>query len=213
MSSLADSLMIPKGVTAVIGSGGKTTLIRKLAEELSPTAHVIITTTTKIYPPDHCLVTDRVSAESFTDGNVICVGTPITVRGEQKLTAPQQTPDELRSFADYILVEADGSRHFPLKIHAPYEPVIPENTDRVIRVVGISGIGKPVRESVHRWETDASLDGDAIVTPELAARLLRREPLADTLYIAQITTDEDRNNARLLQSFLTPFPFQTVILS
>ena len=47
---LSDILDIKKGITAIIGSGGKTTLMIKLAKELSQKGKVIICTTTHIYP-------------------------------------------------------------------------------------------------------------------------------------------------------------------
>ena len=49
---LAKALDVRKGVTAIIGAGGKTTLLLALARELARTARVIVTTTTHIYPPD-----------------------------------------------------------------------------------------------------------------------------------------------------------------
>ena len=48
---LAKALDVRKGVTAIIGAGGKTTLLLALARELAQSARVIITTTTHIYPP------------------------------------------------------------------------------------------------------------------------------------------------------------------
>ena len=45
---LCDVLEIGKGVTAVIGSGGKTSLIEQLAQELQSRGTVLICTTTKI---------------------------------------------------------------------------------------------------------------------------------------------------------------------
>ena len=50
---LADLLEIRTGVTAVIGGGGKTTLLRTLGGELSRDHTVLLCTTTKICPfPD-----------------------------------------------------------------------------------------------------------------------------------------------------------------
>ena len=49
---LAKALDVRKGVTAIIGAGGKTTLLLALARELAQAARVIVTTTTHIYPPD-----------------------------------------------------------------------------------------------------------------------------------------------------------------
>ena len=48
---LAGLLGVRPGVTAVIGSGGKTTLLRTLGTALAAEGHrVLLCTTTKIYP-------------------------------------------------------------------------------------------------------------------------------------------------------------------
>lgn len=48
--SLSSILQLRTGITAVIGSGGKTSLLRALAAELSKNRRVILTTTTHILP-------------------------------------------------------------------------------------------------------------------------------------------------------------------
>ena len=47
---LSELLNIQPGVTAIIGSGGKTTLIKTLGRELAEEHSVLLTTTTKIMP-------------------------------------------------------------------------------------------------------------------------------------------------------------------
>ena len=44
------ALGVKRGVTAVIGGGGKTALLRRLGEELSQRGSVLLCTTTKVYP-------------------------------------------------------------------------------------------------------------------------------------------------------------------
>ena len=110
----------------MIGSGGKTTLLRILAEELSGT--VILTTSTHIFPfaGIPLLVTDDIDQvrRALALHRVICMGTPAA---EGKLTAPALPFSVLADAADYVIVEADGSKRLPLKAHASYEPVIPES--------------------------------------------------------------------------------------
>lgn len=148
---ICEQLHIIKGVTAVIGSGGKTTLLRILAEELSGT--VILTTSTHILPfaGIPLLVTDDIEQvrRALALHRVICMGTPAA---EGKLTAPALPFSVLADAADYVIVEADGSKRLPLKAHASHEPVIPENTRKTVCVVGASGFGKPVEQTVHRPE-------------------------------------------------------------
>ena len=114
----------------------------------------------------------------------------LAIPGENgKLTAPALPMEVLTELADFVLAEADGSRQLPLKAHAAHEPVIPENSRRVICVVGASGFGKPVRETVHRWERFCGLTGAAEtepVTPELAAKALLAEGRCDTMLLNQI---------------------------
>ncbi len=51
---LCDYLHIQPGLTAIIGGGGKTTLLRVLANELSAQARVIVATSTKMMTPEWC---------------------------------------------------------------------------------------------------------------------------------------------------------------
>ena len=51
MEKLCDLLGIRPGITALIGGGGKTTLMYHLARELRQYGTVAVTTTTRIWPP------------------------------------------------------------------------------------------------------------------------------------------------------------------
>ena len=107
-------LNISPGVTAVIGSGGKTSLLRRLAAEAPGT--VLLCTTTHIRPfAEYPLLTDAAAEtvlQALTSERVLCVGTPCE---NGKLTAPRLPMETLAALADYMLVEADGSRQMPLK--------------------------------------------------------------------------------------------------
>ena len=79
--------------------------------------------------------------------------------------------------ADVVLVEADGSKHMPLKFPNATEPVIPENTDEIIVVWGPHGLGKPAREVCHRLELVLDclgIDGDTPITAEHVQKLVTR---------------------------------------
>ena len=199
---LCQTLQIGPGLTAIIGGGGKTTLLYALARELSQNARVIVCTTTHIFPPEHlpCLVTDS-EAEieaALSETNCICVGTRSV---EGKFSAPAISFDRLLRHADYIFAEADGSKHRPLKAHAAHEPVIPAEADQTILVLGASGLGKPVQDAAHRPALYAEKLGvplGTIVTPELAARLLNLEALHTRVLINQVETEEDWKRARKL---------------
>ena len=174
---LAEQLEIRPGLTAIIGSGGKTTLMYALERELSCRGRVIVTTTTHIWPPAHLEVARR-AGERFP----VCLGEPCS---NGKLSPPEQTMEELTALADYVLVEADGSAGKPLKAHRPYEPVIPANAGQVICVVGASGLNRPVQEAVHRPELFLALTGSQIADPASVAMALKKENLFHRLVINQ----------------------------
>ena len=186
--TLAEMLGVGPGVTVVVGSGGKTTLLATLARELPGT--VVLTTTTHILPfPDMPLVTSADAADvraALAESRVVCVGSQAEKNG--KLTTPDLGIDGLASLADYVLVEADGARRLPLKAHAAWEPVIPACAQRTILVLGASGLGHPVSEKVHRPELFCKLAAcapDDPATPELVARAANAEALGDIALVNQ----------------------------
>ena len=103
------------------------------------------------------------------------------------------TVETLAALADYMLVEADGSRQMPLKAHAAHEPVIPACAERVICVAGASGFDRPIRACVHRPERFCALTGAAetdTVAPLLAAQAILTEGLCDTVFLNQVDNAE-----------------------
>lgn len=205
MMDISALLAVEKGVTALIGGGGKTTLMYTLAEELRRRGTVIVTTSTHIQRPEQYPVltaADDVAAALAEHGAVCVAGET----AEGKLCAPALSFEVLAALADFLLVEADGSRRLPLKAHAPHEPVIPPNARRTVYVVGADGFGHPIRQVCHRPERYAALCGaaeDNIVTPALEARVLHAEGY-DTgwVFINKVETPEDWRSAEALAALL-----------
>ena len=115
--------------------------------------------------------------------------------------------ETLADLADFVLVEADGSRRRPLKAHALHEPVIPPCTRQVICVVGLSGLHRPVSEVVHRPELFCPLVGctpEDEATPERVARALVQEHLADTYFLNQAESGSALQDAKIIASHLKP---------
>ena len=116
---LAGLLKIRSGITAVIGGGGKTTLLRTLGRNWRQGGNcVLLCTTTKIFPlsglPCACAAAELEQLRQ--EHRLLWPGTPVPD------TRPRTSWS--RRF-DYVLVEADGAAHHPLKAHAPHEPVVP----------------------------------------------------------------------------------------
>ena len=63
MAALWELLQIRRGVTAVIGSGGKTSLLARLARELTAQGTVILCTTTRVCVPEDFPVFDPTAEE------------------------------------------------------------------------------------------------------------------------------------------------------
>lgn len=188
--SLSALLDVRVGVTAVIGGGGKTTLLSVLGRELSGRRRVVLCTTTKIFPfPEIPCAKTAEELAHLAGERLICTGTQVP--GTGKLTVPPVPISALMREFDYVLVEADGSAGRPLKAHAPHEPVIPPEASNVILVVGASGFGRPIREAAHRPERYAALAGaglEDLVSPAMAAAVVRAEGLHDRVYINQAET-------------------------
>ena len=195
---LAELLGIRLGVTAVIGGGGKTTLLRALGAGLAPLHRVLLCTTTKMYP-----VPGLPLARDFAELDRLRAACPLVCGGRELPGTGKLGPLEIPLAAleerfDYVLVEADGAAGRPAKAHAPHEPVIPPGAWRVC-VVGASGFGRPIREAAHRPERYAILVGvreTDPVTPETTAAVLGGEALHDVFYVNQVETAAEAAAAR-----------------
>lgn len=193
-------------MTALIGGGGKTTLLYRLAEELNKKGTVVLATSTKIYPPQqYVLLTDGEESalkHALKEHGVVAVG---TLDEAGKLRAPALSFETLAALADYVIVEADGAKCLPLKAHAVHEPVIPSNAQRVVLVVGADGFGKPISTVCHRPELYAERCGAAeedAVSAELAAKVILFENYGDRVYINKVETAQDYDHAVNLAKIL-----------
>lgn len=204
--ALRDLLGVRPGVTAVIGGGGKTTLLRSLGGELAAEGkRVLLCTTTKMLPfPDlPCALTGAELEALRRKHRLLCAGTLLPDTG--KLAAPETPMAQLAARFDYMLVEADGAARRPLKAHAPHEPVIPAEANQTICVVGASGFGQPIVQAAHRPERYAALAGvpeTAEATPETEAAVLRAEALHTRIYVNQVETLWELADAKALAALL-----------
>ena len=102
--------------------------------------NVCITTTTHIYN-----MPDRLNRPGM--GDVVYRGIP---EGE-KLACPGRAElSQLCREFDAVFVEADGSRHHPIKIPGAHEPVIPQEAGEIVVIMGFHSIGRPIGEVCQR---------------------------------------------------------------
>lgn len=139
-----------KKTTALVGAGGKTTLMLWLAQRCADWGKkVLVTTTTHIFCPDEGYESTAEGVrQRWTQGEYAVIGTP---GANGKLTAAPTVLEALKNEAEVILVEADGSKRLPCKIPADHEPVIPEDCGLVVAVMGMSALGKPLKDCCFRF--------------------------------------------------------------
>lgn len=187
--TLADALgMAGDEVVAVVGGGGKSTAMFRLAREMVDRGgRAITTTTTRIFGAQIALAPAHVPAADATrerilgalaaHGHVLVIGATNPGTGK----ADGISVDLFRRLRAWcpgvcILNEADGSRMRPFKAPAEHEPVIPAETTLVVPVVGADIFGKTLDdEHVHRPELVSALSGappGTPITPEIVARVL-----------------------------------------
>lgn len=184
-------------ITCVVGSGGKTTLIHKLAKEYREQGkRVLITTTTHMRIEPDTLVTDDPEKiiECLNQNHFAFAGQPC--KEEHKIQAlSKETFQAVKKYADEILIEADGSRGLPIKMPSDTEPVLIPDCDKVIVVSSLNALDKPASEVVHRLSLALpilGIDEDTLITPSHIQTLLRKgylETPMNNSYEVQITHD------------------------
>lgn len=184
-----ESLLEP-GILAVVGAGGKTTVVSKLgAVAVSLDRPVVVTTTTKMgseqvapwnpYYGDDLTLGESHIVEQMKRGQM---GSWFQAVARHKVVGldPELLDTLHERHPDWsIVVEADGAKTKWLKAPKSHEPVIPTNTVTTIAVVNMQVLGKPLTEDyVHRIEEVQAIMGIPLgdrITSEGVARLLRHE--------------------------------------
>lgn len=180
-------------IIAIAGSGGKTTLLKNLAKQYQEQGKtVLVTTTTHMFVEPDTLLTDDASVilKVLAEKGYVMAGKPAGIKIE---ALSRESFDAVCAAADVVLVEADGSKHMPIKYPNGTEPVIPAGTDQIIVVWGPHGLQKPAREVCHRLELVQQCLGigeDTLITREHVRQLLQEGyliPLKKQFPYAEIT--------------------------
>lgn len=170
---LADSQII-----IFIGGGGKTSLMNTLGKEFASHGYpTLLTTTTHIMKPD--FLSDESYIENEDLGQLANIFTnlkkntlPLAALGipekvvNSNIKWRSPSSDFCEKIAEFskkfstknpykflkILCEGDGSKRLPIKLPKDGEPVFFPKTDTVIGVIGLSCLGKPIKETLFRYE-------------------------------------------------------------
>lgn len=161
-------------VITFAGGGGKTTSVYTYAAKLAADGKkVLIMTTTHMGMPERREIfsgsCDPFRVRQILDRYGYCVcGRPDS--RERKITAwSDRQMQDLGKLADTMLIEGDGAKRLPLKVPAYYEPVIPDWSNRIVIVLGLSALGKTCEQTVHRWHL--LFEKEEIVTEETYIRI------------------------------------------
>ncbi|MBN1571210.1 MAG: putative selenium-dependent hydroxylase accessory protein YqeC [Acidobacteria bacterium] len=174
-----------------VGGGGKTSLIQRLMEEYCDEGPVLSTTTTRIHPPDPSegmvilssdnltllkLMVDRIGRCCPSNAAKLTVTrhhiSPTLLRG-----VPADFVNDFdRALFPIILNEADGAAGFSIKMPKKSEPVLMENADYLVPVIGMDCLYRRIGpEVVFRWKQFMECfpaREEAQMTPDLAAEIL-----------------------------------------
>ena len=166
----------PGQSVAAVGGGGKTSLLTAIARQFHAQTGkpAILTTTTKIFAPlpeeglglalgDAATLgknlrpyMDACGVSWFArrrEGKAPVPG----LESEQRMKLSGFVPSEMAHFTlgnSLTLIEADGARRLPIKAPGPDEPVLPENLDAVLGVVGLDALGAPLNQT-HVFRPEA----------------------------------------------------------
>ena len=100
---------------------------------------VLVTTTTHMGLEQGMVLSDNLEdiRQQLEKQHVCICGSPVKER-KISITARRIFYKQACELADIVLVEADGSKHMPVKFPAAHEPVIPENVNEIQVVMGLA---------------------------------------------------------------------------
>jgi probable selenium-dependent hydroxylase accessory protein YqeC len=176
-------------VVSLVGAGGKTTLMFRLAKELFLSGKkVVTTTTTKILEPTPgetgslFIDPDEEKIKDFVWRHLdqyhhITIALERLGSGKLKGVSSNLLNELWRSRGiDTIIVEADGAAGRPVKASRENEPVIPTNTTLVVTILGVDGMEMELNEeNVFQPERVSKITGIPIgerLTDEAIAILM-----------------------------------------
>lgn len=186
---LCDALQVAPGdLISIVGAGGKTGAMCRLASELDDQGlRVVVTTTTMIRPPSTVAASAFVVEEdaprllkateaALRDYHVVVVARSHRPDVDKLRGIAPSLVDRLCELSDVTIVEADGAKGLSLKAPAAHEPVIPSRTSLLVAVAAVDAVGRPLTDQIaHRPELVGALAGIApgsIIDPSTVAMVL-----------------------------------------
>lgn len=167
MDLVAD-LGLGSGTTAVVGAGGKKSLLYTTASLVD---RAVITATVRIPPFDEHVSHVIQTLDPGKSLDIVEEWPVGIVPAYEESRYLGYEPDQIDAIAahdrpDAVLVKADGARNREFKAPGTDEPRIPGAADRVLAIASTHIVGMPLEEPhVHRPERVAALADRAIGEP------------------------------------------------
>lgn len=170
-------------VVALIGSGGKTTMIRTLARENRSSQQVFISNTLNMerIPESEVDFIDYnfredYSLSEYTEPGVYVLAYDITPNNSMR-GLPLEVLEKQVAHFDLSLIECDESRQRPLKAWRHNEPLLLDATDMTLGILDIASIGLPISvDTVHNLDIFCDLTekkvGDIITREDVKHLIL-----------------------------------------
>ncbi|MCQ2492124.1 MAG: putative selenium-dependent hydroxylase accessory protein YqeC [Lachnospiraceae bacterium] len=162
-----------KEIIAIVGAGGKTTLLHRLIKKhYKEQKKVLAITTTHMKYEEEMVISGKIEdiKEQLDTKGWCLAGTFDEKKG--KISALEESLyRKACEYADIVVIEADGANHHTVKVPAVYEPVIPENVTKMIVVMGMMDIGRPMGEVVHRFGLLEGVGEEEVLTMEWVEKL------------------------------------------
>lgn len=170
-----------KDIVSITGSGGKTSLMERLGQELKEDGRVLITTSTKIKRPinkDIDYIFDSFDQyEKIRDKKSLLALGELNPENNKFSSISEEELKGIKDDFDYILIEADGCRNLPLKMWKSYEPVIYNISNKVISVFSAKVIGKRIqKEFIYNFDEFKDLIQENFVSKEVFLKLIESDP-------------------------------------
>ena len=179
-------------VVGLMGSGGKTSLLRIFADTYrSRGVPTIMTTTTRceILPGvDHLTWADLDDTPAADLPATFFLSAGVGDDAKWRGLETDQVDELGRRFPRrVVLVEVDGAAKHPVKLYRPGEPCWPARTSLAVVVMGTAAIGERVGEVLHRFgrQTFAPL-AEVAASDDFVWDHLRHLLLAEGGYLAQV---------------------------
>jgi len=176
----------PGRIYTLVGAGGKSTGMRKIADYLAGRGiRVRLTTTTSIGIEEFAAYPVTIASDATEFALSLGGGAPLMVivggvlreKGRYTGIVASLTEGMIIPADVVLLVEGDGSRRKPMKAPTSGEPVIPASTDAVFALMGASAFDEPI-------------DAERCYNPEGALALLgRTEGVFDVPSLVSLAVD------------------------